>query len=117
MTGGQDSLISVFALANSSEEPSLVLVGHTDNVCALHAAADGSIISGSWDKYVQQIAASFALFVLIAGAQDGQSLEKLPTSVRTHGAPAVSLGGARYRWADVSHWWERSLLEFANGEI
>ncbi|KAH9901463.1 phospholipase A-2-activating protein [Cubamyces lactineus] len=50
VTGGQDTVINVFALPSAKGEPNFSLLGHTDNVCALHAAEDGTIISGSWDK-------------------------------------------------------------------
>ncbi|KAI0362495.1 phospholipase A-2-activating protein [Trametes cingulata] len=50
VTGGQDTVINVFALPSTKGEPNFSLLGHTDNVCALHAAEDGTIISGSWDK-------------------------------------------------------------------
>ena len=31
--------------------PSHTLIGHEDNVCALHSSEDGKVIvSGSWDK-------------------------------------------------------------------
>ncbi|EJF66161.1 phospholipase A-2-activating protein [Dichomitus squalens LYAD-421 SS1] len=50
ITGGQDTVINVFALPSTKGEPNFSLLGHTDNVCALHAADDGTIISGSWDN-------------------------------------------------------------------
>ncbi|OBZ65658.1 Phospholipase A-2-activating protein [Grifola frondosa] len=50
VTGGQDTVINVFALGNTKGDPSFSLIGHTENVCALHATADGTIISGSWDR-------------------------------------------------------------------
>ncbi|KAF8623553.1 hypothetical protein AX15_006324 [Amanita polypyramis BW_CC] len=50
VTGGQDTVINVFSLSSSKEDPEFTLVGHSDNVCALATAADGTIISGSWDK-------------------------------------------------------------------
>ncbi|KAI0780583.1 phospholipase A-2-activating protein [Trametes elegans] len=50
ITGGQDTVINVFALPSAKGEPNFSLLGHTDNVCALHTAEDGLIISGSWDK-------------------------------------------------------------------
>jgi hypothetical protein len=34
------------------EEPLYTLLGHSDNVCALHVGGDSTIVSGSWDKYV-----------------------------------------------------------------
>ncbi|KAI0782211.1 phospholipase A-2-activating protein [Abortiporus biennis] len=50
VTGGQDTVINVFSLAANSDEPNFSLLGHTQNVCALSALADGTIISGSWDQ-------------------------------------------------------------------
>ncbi|KAF9227767.1 PFU-domain-containing protein [Gyrodon lividus] len=51
VTGGQDMVINVFALDTSNkEDPEYSLVGHTDNVCAIHVGPSGAIISGSWDK-------------------------------------------------------------------
>ncbi|KAI0672866.1 phospholipase A-2-activating protein [Trametes maxima] len=50
VTGGQDTVINVFALPSAKGEPNFSLLGHTDNVCALHTAEDGTVISGSWDK-------------------------------------------------------------------
>lgn len=52
VTGGQDTIINVFSLANTTGEPNFSLIGHTDNVCALDTTPDGTIISGSWDRYV-----------------------------------------------------------------
>lgn len=52
VTGGQDSIINVWAIGTSQEEPLYTLLGHSDNVCALHVGLDGTIISGSWDKCV-----------------------------------------------------------------
>ncbi|TDL24967.1 phospholipase A-2-activating protein [Rickenella mellea] len=50
VTGGQDTVINVFPLQSEREEPAYSLLGHTENVCALHATASGVIISGSWDR-------------------------------------------------------------------
>ncbi|EIW60263.1 phospholipase A-2-activating protein [Trametes versicolor FP-101664 SS1] len=50
VTGGQDTVVNVFALPSTKGEPNFSLLGHTDNVCTLHTAEDGTIISGSWDK-------------------------------------------------------------------
>lgn len=52
VTGGQDAVINVFSLSSKREDSNFQLIGHTNNVCALHALADGTIISGSWDQYV-----------------------------------------------------------------
>ncbi|EJD53176.1 PFU-domain-containing protein [Auricularia subglabra TFB-10046 SS5] len=51
VTGGQDTVINVFSLAeDAKDEPVYSLVGHSENVCALDARPDGTIISGSWDR-------------------------------------------------------------------
>ncbi|KAL6305276.1 phospholipase A-2-activating protein [Sparassis latifolia] len=50
VTGGQDSIINIYSLANTTGEPNFSLLGHTENVCALHTGPDGEIISGSWDR-------------------------------------------------------------------
>ncbi|PCH37882.1 phospholipase A-2-activating protein [Wolfiporia cocos MD-104 SS10] len=50
VTGGQDTVINVFSLAHVTGEPNFSLIGHTENVCALDSAPDGTIISGSWDR-------------------------------------------------------------------
>ncbi|KAI0256861.1 WD40-repeat-containing domain protein [Lactifluus subvellereus] len=50
VTGGQDSIVNVWTIRPSREEPLYTLLGHSDNVCALHVGGDGTIISGSWDK-------------------------------------------------------------------
>jgi len=52
VTAGQDMVINVYRLDSSQEEPVYTLIGHEHNVCALHTASDGTIISGSWDRYV-----------------------------------------------------------------
>ena len=52
VTGGQDSIINIWDVGQSREEPLFSLLGHSDNVCALHVGGDGTIISGSWDKCV-----------------------------------------------------------------
>ncbi|KAG8217652.1 WD-40 repeat-containing protein [Butyriboletus roseoflavus] len=51
VVGGQDMIINIFVLDSSNkEEPEYSLVGHTDNICAIHIGPAGVIISGSWDK-------------------------------------------------------------------
>ncbi|KAI9466370.1 WD40-repeat-containing domain protein [Lactarius psammicola] len=50
VTGGQDSIINIWSIEPSREEPLYTLLGHSDNVCALHVGGDSTIISGSWDK-------------------------------------------------------------------
>lgn len=60
VSGGQDKLIYVHKPGDT--QPSHVLVGHENNVqtlfwmllmqvCALDVGIDGTVISGSWDKY------------------------------------------------------------------
>ncbi|KAI0086219.1 phospholipase A-2-activating protein [Irpex rosettiformis] len=50
VTGGQDAIINVFSLSSKREDSNVQLIGHTNNVCALYALHDGTIISGSWDQ-------------------------------------------------------------------
>ena len=50
VTGGQDSVINIWEIGHHREEPLYSLLGHSDNVCALHVGGNDSIISGSWDK-------------------------------------------------------------------
>ncbi|KZV96146.1 PFU-domain-containing protein [Exidia glandulosa HHB12029] len=51
VTGGQDTVINVFSLEpDAKDEPVYSLLGHTENVCALDATPDGTIVSGSWDR-------------------------------------------------------------------
>lgn len=52
VAGGQDTLINVFPVGSTHSEPTHTLLGHSENVCALDATPRGTIISGSWDKYV-----------------------------------------------------------------
>jgi len=52
VTGGHDSVINIWPIEHSREEPLYTLLGHSDNVCALHVGGDGTIISGSWDRCV-----------------------------------------------------------------
>ena len=58
-------MINVFALPNAKGEPNFSLLGHTDNVCALHTAEDGTIISGSWDKCVNLSVSSFCTTLIV----------------------------------------------------
>ena len=51
VTGGQEAIINAYSLASVKEDPNFTLLGHTQNVCALDALPDGTIISGSWDQY------------------------------------------------------------------
>ena len=51
-------MINIFALPCPKGEPSFSLLDHTENVCALHVAEDGTIISGSWDRCVLQASSS-----------------------------------------------------------
>ncbi|KAF5380915.1 hypothetical protein D9615_004162 [Tricholomella constricta] len=50
VTGGQDTVINVFSLDSSKDDPDFSLLGHTENVCALDVTPGGVIISGSWDR-------------------------------------------------------------------
>ncbi|KZT26608.1 phospholipase A-2-activating protein [Neolentinus lepideus HHB14362 ss-1] len=50
VAGGQDKIINVFDIASGNPDPKYSLIGHSDNVCALYALANDTIISGSWDK-------------------------------------------------------------------
>ncbi|KAI9446298.1 WD40-repeat-containing domain protein [Lactarius indigo] len=50
VTGGQDSIINIWSIEPGREEPLYTLLGHSDNVCALHVGGNGTIISGSWDR-------------------------------------------------------------------
>lgn len=50
VTGGQESVINIFDLAKSKDDPDFCLLGHLDNVCTLDVTPGGTIISGSWDK-------------------------------------------------------------------
>ncbi|TPX41099.1 hypothetical protein SeMB42_g04279 [Synchytrium endobioticum] len=50
VSGGQDKVIHVSDPLIPASEPTYMLAGHSENVCALTVAANGDIISGSWDK-------------------------------------------------------------------
>eukprot|EP01114_Cavostelium_apophysatum_P016670 TRINITY_DN4790_c0_g1_i2.p1 TRINITY_DN4790_c0_g1~~TRINITY_DN4790_c0_g1_i2.p1 ORF type:complete len:734 (+),score=122.97 TRINITY_DN4790_c0_g1_i2:70-2271(+) len=47
-SGGNDKIINIWDLKTGS--PILTLIGHEDAVVSISTAADGSLISGSWDK-------------------------------------------------------------------
>ena len=81
VTGTQDGLVNVFSLASGRAEPSFTLIGHSQNVSALHALPDGTIISGSWDKYV--IALCCPESRLTRALEDGAGVEEFPGAVRT----------------------------------
>ncbi|KAJ3122418.1 hypothetical protein HK100_012016 [Physocladia obscura] len=50
-SGSADKTILVFDAASPADaEPIFMLVGHSDNVCALAFDASGVLISGSWDR-------------------------------------------------------------------
>ncbi|KAI0807771.1 phospholipase A-2-activating protein [Fomes fomentarius] len=68
VTGGQDTVINIFALPSTKGEPNFSLLGHTDNVCTLHTAEDGTIISGSWDK-TAKVWKNFQLLYDLVGHQ------------------------------------------------
>jgi phospholipase A-2-activating protein len=53
VTGGQDAVVNVFNLEKPRDDPDFSLLGHLDNVCALHVTPGGTIVSGSWDKSVK----------------------------------------------------------------
>ena len=80
MTGGQDSVINVYNIASAREDPDLTLIGHTQNVCALHVGENGTIVSGSWDGYV--LPCSFRdQSAKGTPPQHGKSMEELQASV------------------------------------
>ncbi|TFY60426.1 hypothetical protein EVJ58_g5154 [Rhodofomes roseus] len=68
VTGGQDTVINVFALSANSNEPAYSLIGHTDNVCALDSAPGGLVISGSWDR-TAKVWKNFKLLYDLTGHQ------------------------------------------------
>lgn len=89
--GGQDSIINIWAIGPSQEEPLYTLLGHSDNVCALHVGGDGTIISGSWDKCVFLPPTCPHRFNSLL-AKDSQSMEKLSASVRPRRSHAACVG-------------------------
>lgn len=54
VTGGQDSIINVFSLSSPKDDPDFSLLGHSENVCTLDVTPGGTIVSGSWDRYVSE---------------------------------------------------------------
>ncbi|CAL8073133.1 unnamed protein product [Calicophoron daubneyi] len=50
-TGSHDKLIRAYILGQ--EDPSYILKGHEDTVCALAVDEHGTLISGSWDKCIK----------------------------------------------------------------
>jgi WD40 repeat protein len=101
VTGGQDSIINIWTIGQSREEPLYTLLGHSDNVCALHVAGDGTIISGSWDKYVPLPPPSFLTYTV---AKDRQSMDKLSACSRPRGTCAACVGGGSDGRGRVSYW-------------
>lgn len=100
MTGGQDTVINVFSLQEpTKDEPAFSLIGHSENVCALDARTDGTIISGSWDRCVEL----FLLDLVPSASQDGACLAELHTGVRAARARAGSLGRPYARWQPLPH--------------
>jgi WD40 repeat protein len=89
VTGGQDSIINIWSIEPSREEPLYTLLGHSDNVCALHASGDGTIISGSWDKCVRLPPSPFLTYAL---AKNRQSMDKLSACLRPRGTCTVGVG-------------------------
>ncbi|KAI7899292.1 WD40-repeat-containing domain protein [Cokeromyces recurvatus] len=51
VSGGSDKYIHVYD-PNQPSEPRFILIGHTENVCALATTPSGHIISGSWDNKI-----------------------------------------------------------------
>lgn len=45
-------MINLFSLEDGQSEPVYSLIGHSENVCCLDVGQDGTIVSGSWDRYV-----------------------------------------------------------------
>lgn len=68
VTGGQDTIINIFSLEHPKDDPDFSLLGHTENICALHATPSGTIISGSWDK-TAKVWRNFALLYDLKGHQ------------------------------------------------
>ncbi|KAF8077719.1 phospholipase A-2-activating protein [Lyophyllum atratum] len=66
VTGGQDTVINVFSLGSSKDDPDFSLLGHTENVCALDVTPGGTIISGSWDR-TAKVWKNFALALDLKG--------------------------------------------------
>jgi hypothetical protein len=82
VTAGQDMIISVYRLDPPQEEPAYSLIGHDHNVCALHTASDGTIISGSWDRYVtSRLAEGVVRRCLIRAPQYRKGLEGFQADV------------------------------------
>ncbi|KAI0306420.1 phospholipase A-2-activating protein [Multifurca ochricompacta] len=71
VTGSQDSTINIWAIEPTREEPLYTLLGHSENVCALHVGGDGTIISGSWDK-TAKVWTNFQLSVWAVVVMDGE---------------------------------------------
>lgn len=96
VTGGQDAIINIFSLSSKREDSNFQLIGHTNNVCALHALPDGTIISGSWDQYVlgPQLPSSLPC-ILTMQHQDCTSLEEIPAGIRADRTCTVCLGSRR----------------------
>jgi WD40 repeat protein len=101
VTGGQDSIVNIWPIGPSREEPLYTLLGHSDNVCALHVGGDGTIISGSWDKCVPLPPPSF---LTQAVAKDCQSMDKLSACLRPRGTCAACVGRGSDIRRRVSHW-------------
>ncbi len=102
VTGGQDSIINIWSIESSREEPLYTLLGHSDNVCALHVGGDGTIISGSWDKYVLTPTpfphlSRGSLLKLEGLPKYGQGFSSYTTSL-----DMLSLCGPSLRWRGMS---------------
>lgn len=103
VTGGQDTVVNVFALPSTKGEPNFSLLGHTDNVCTLHTAEDGTIISGSWDKCVLLPSRHSAVTVcrVTNPPKNREGVEGLPATIRPRRPPAICLDRSGYRWRPI----------------
>lgn len=81
VTGSHDGLINIFSLSSTRGEASFTLIGHQQNVCALHSLPDGTIISGSWDQCVLFFYDVMPLSDPLC--KDSEGLEELDRAVRT----------------------------------
>lgn len=89
VTGGQDAVVNVFNLEKPRDDPDFSLLGHLDNVCALHVTPGGTIVSGSWDRSVKITHSTRIPFHFL---QNGQSLEKLPSGIRIERPSTICVG-------------------------
>ncbi len=96
-------MVNVFALPSTKGEPNFSLLGHTDNVCTLHTAEDGTIISGSWDKCVfLPLRYSAAIACRVTDLpKDREGMEGLPATIRPFWPPAICMDRPGYRWRPI----------------